>query len=414
MSPVGSPTLITGLLLGALTVAACSPHYAQRVGDAHRALSLGDVEAAEAALEDELAHRAPQGADRALLLLELGTLKLMRGAYDQAAECFRQADPALEVIDIGAETPKAVVTSHLFDGSSAKYRAPPHEKQLVNLFGVAARLAANDLTGATVEARRYDVMERYLSNQQLSDSGLDGLGQWLHRWAHSQTGRRVRKTTANGVAESPWWIELGHRQPVWIVELAGRAPHRKPVSRASSDVARRARLSDELTRASRVSGTIATVGLSAEEAAPEVAFSASGATSDVVWSADVSATVRSAFASAEPRLSEAAYTRAATRRTAGRASTQAGKKVGVGGWVGQALNVTLGAYDRPDTRAWTTLPAAIRLHRMHLPPGEHRLSYGVWRRDVVVRAGKPALVVVGTHARGAASATMAGVSVPRQ
>ena len=107
----------------------------------------------------------------------------------------------------------------------------------------------------------------------------------------------------------------------------------------------------------------------------------------------------------KPRIIGAAISRLIARAAAGEGARAAGKAVGGRGSAGGevvgllaalAVEGTMVALDRPDTRSWTMLPDYVFVARLRLPAGSHQLQLkargaaGVlqtWSREISVTAG---------------------------
>ena len=103
-----------------------------------------------------------------------------------------------------------------------------------------------------------------------------------------------------------------------------------------------------------------------------------------------------------PRIVGASISRMIARAI-GAAGADAGARAAVGGAGGEVLGLlaglavegTLVALDRPDTRSWTLLPERVWMGRARLPAGEHRVELQVRgpggdqtvRRDVDLAPG---------------------------
>jgi hypothetical protein len=103
--------------------------------------------------------------------------------------------------------------------------------------------------------------------------------------------------------------------------------------------------------------------------------------------ANISAQVHAAWNRIAGALMAAAILRMITRAVAGGA-TRAGSRIaaeakdapaiGVLGWIaGLAVEGAMAAADTPDTRSWTTLPGMVRIARLRLEPGWHRIRLQV-------------------------------------
>jgi hypothetical protein len=81
----------------------------------------------------------------------------------------------------------------------------------------------------------------------------------------------------------------------------------------------------------------------------------------------------------KPKIIGAALTRMIARAAAAEGARAAGRQAegGAGALVGflaaAAVEGTLVALDKPDTRSWTTLPAQVYIARAEVLPGAHRV-----------------------------------------
>lgn len=111
----------------------------------------------------------------------------------------------------------------------------------------------------------------------------------------------------------------------------------------------------------------------------------------------------------KPKIIGAAITRMIARAAVAEAGRAAGNQAEEGGSIigflaAAALEGTLVALDRPDTRSWTTLPAKVFVARATVPAGKHSIEVtvrgpGGWERrttEVDVPAGGFAVVDVTT------------------
>lgn len=116
---------------------------------------------------------------------------------------------------------------------------------------------------------------------------------------------------------------------------------------------------------------------------------------------DLGAEIIAEYDELRPKIIGAALTRMIARAAAAEGARAAGKqaKGGAGGIVGflaaAAVEGTLVALDKPDTRSWSTLPGHVYVGRLVVPPGAHRVevtAYGpggksVTTTDVKVPSG---------------------------
>jgi hypothetical protein len=134
-----------------------------------------------------------------------------------------------------------------------------------------------------------------------------------------------------------------------------------------------------------------------------------GVAMDVEMATDLTDEIAREYDDIRPKIIGAAITRMIVRAAAAEAGRAAGNQAeGSGALIGflaaAAIEGTLVALDRPDTRSWTTLPARIFFGRTLVPPGKHTLEItvrgpGGWQRrkqDVDVQPGGFVVVDVTT------------------
>lgn len=93
---------------------------------------------------------------------------------------------------------------------------------------------------------------------------------------------------------------------------------------------------------------------------------------------DLGSEIVAEFEELKPKIIGAALTRMIARAAAAEGARAAGKQAdGAGGLVGflaaAAVEGTLVALDKPDTRSWTTLPDRVFIARSRLPAGAHQV-----------------------------------------
>lgn len=402
-APFALPLALAGALLGCATTS-----YERDLALATAAVSAGDASLDRAA--DSLAARVetlPPGApEKALLLLELGSLELRRGDLTAAAARLEVADPLLDVVDL-TKDPEGELSSWLFADAARPYRAPAYEKLMVNLLGMASRAATRDWRGALVEARRFAVVMRYLRDVEgLDAGGLERLAQALSAAVHEAAGRdgearrlsvEARGETFDPKAPPAALPAEGGQGELVVVVLSGVLPRRVAQRVPVEEAARRAR-SPGTAKSLRQQGVseLDLVTLAGASGATEPVVTLDGAPAALLR-ADVEALARATFEQAAPTLAQAALTRAMTR-----SAVEGGVK-GAGGSRGGTVQLAsfVGALmrgsDVPDTRAWTTLPAKVALLRVGLAPGAHVVTVGDEAREVAVEAGRVHVEVVVTR-----------------
>jgi hypothetical protein len=431
------------LAIAALAIAlgqtGCAGHE-DRTKTALFALDRGAPRAALAALNVELRVGSEEEqpalkGDDALLLLDRATVLQSVDRFALSARDFGVADKAIDMLDM-SRTGADDLGKYLFSDSVGPYKAPPYEKLLLNTLNMLNYLAERDLAGAKVEARRLAVMQKFVREHE-DDSGLVGLGSYLSGFAFEKAGdggealafyedalryagyRTLRdplrtltagKPRSRGVDAlvqgSPLAppSETGEAEIVVVVGF-GRVPQKVPV---------RVPIGLALTMSA---GLIA-----AGDAAQANALAAKGLVTWVNYPAlrpgqggyaipsyfldeqpqmleeavDVEAHVVESWHKKEPTVVTAAITRMVARLVAGEIAqgvTEAagGRNAGALGLLaGLATTATMAAFDTPDTRSWSTLPARIAIARRRVPAGRHLVRVGARGAEKTVPLDLPA------------------------
>jgi len=393
-----------GLAVWFAIVAACAtpPAYEAEMASTRAALERGDVASARGALTHRLAAREGRHAEAALLRLELATVALAEGDWAGAAEALAEADPMLEVIDLTRDDAGEVL-SWLYADAARPYRSPPWEKLMVNVLGMAARLAADDVRGALVEARRFEVIARYFRERADDPGGVLEVGELLAAVAHARVGRQqvaARYERALRAKHPELFDEAGpaaggdgegHGE-VLVVVAHGRVPH-KVGARVTAA---------ELERLAVQPGAGAQLRAIGEDRLPFVELRGARSPGDLprvqlgdvavqaLW-ADLGATTRAGFEAARPRLARAAVTRALSRggvhqTLAALDRSPRDGQVGFAAGLGGSLAAAMRASDVPDTRSWSTLPASLGAARVSAPAGAAvvTVTIGDERREVPI------------------------------
>lgn len=176
--------LLLVVLLGGLAAGCAS--YTDRIRQAQQSVAAGEAEAAIRLINEELdveeLDELPVELDqeKALLLLERATLLQALGHYESASRDMIYADDRMEWIDIQSETADAILR-FVYSDDAGSYRAPPHERLMLNTLNMINFLALSDLSGARVEARRFNILQTYFlddGSRRLIPSLL-GLGNYL-------------------------------------------------------------------------------------------------------------------------------------------------------------------------------------------------------------------------------------------
>ena len=425
-------------LLGLLALAAmgCSRGYQDQVEQMHRAINAGNVplalQSVNEALGVDYAHQLPPSleGDVPLLLLERGMLLQAQGMHEDAVRDFNTADQVLEVLDLTEDT-AADIGKYLISDDVTLYKAPPHEKLLVNVMAMISYLAMGDVEGAKVEARRLNVLQRYYKSAAEGERSFFSLGSYLAGFTFEVAGdqdaalryyleawkrqprpslqgpiQTLSAATGYRSAEVEEALEgappdvgrpLGDDEGLLLVVVQnGRAPfkiaRRHPVglffSLAVADAS--SGLSpDDRAAADKaiVSGLLKWISfpvlVEVDSAYSNFSLRVDGDFyGQPQYAIDVRQGTLQAWRRDKDKLMIAAFTRMLTRAVAAEATTAIGKGSGLdkqlfpgASWLlGRAVEGIAAANDTADTRSWTTLPSNVQVYRVVVPAGRHTLQ----------------------------------------
>lgn len=396
-----------------LALGACST-YTDKNLVARQNLRRGDFAGAEAKLNEllgvESSREIPDewGSETALTLLERATVLQAMGEYGISARDFSAAEKELEWLDIADDT-SGEIGKYLFSDDSTKYKAPPTEKLLVNAFNMINYLALGDLQGARVEARRFQVMHKYLTDH-FPDEPHGAFGSYLAGFVFEKSGefdtalrhydevlaqldapslhpaiRRIAAVAPYRTERLEEVVEGGEPEPepeaeILVVLKTGTVPVKE---------ARRIPVGAALGLAANyVSGDtkVLEYGMFKVVSYPELvpvdslysggSLVVSGQQVPLDPLTDVAEEIRREYESYKPKIVGAALTRMITRAVAGEGARALGRQQSSGlGFLASALvEGTMVAMDRPDTRSWSTLPAQVHLARVPVEAGEHTIE----------------------------------------
>ncbi|HEY1692914.1 MAG TPA: hypothetical protein VGG39_12175 [Polyangiaceae bacterium] len=417
---VGAAALAAVALVALVALQGCASH-SERMLPVRTALDAGDPRGAIFLLDKEMEVQSPaelpadiQG-DKALFVLDRGSIQQSIGEYEHSRNDLEAADKAIDMLDL-AHDAKDSIGEYVFSGSSGKYQAPPYEKLLVNTLDMLNYLELRDLNGARVEARRLAVMQKYLTDDlHEGDNAVLGLGGMLAgltfeeseqpdealRWYDESlqfTGFRalgdpVRRLMAHGQYRSPRLKALeaagppgpdpasaGDGEIVFVVGY-GRVPHkipkRIPIGLALTWYAD-AISPDNAKKANELAAQGLVTWVNFPTLGPErggyaiPACVLDGRYVQLEEAVDVTTQVRGEWKKIEGKIVVSAITRMITRLAAGAVvKAAAGKNGLVGELLSLGTQATLTVLDTPDTRSWETLPARVAIARVRVPAGRH-------------------------------------------
>ena len=356
-------------------------------------------------------------SDRSLYVLDRGSVQQSVAQFAASRRDLEAADKAVDYLDI-AHDAGDTIGEYVFSGSSGRYRAPPHEKLLINTLDMLNYLETRDLDGARVEARRLAVMQTYIKDDlHEGDSSVLGLGAFLAGFVFEKSGRPdealrwydqalefagyrslrgpVQSLLALGQYRTPRLTELQTAGPplpsledadqgeiVFVVgygRVPPKIPRRIPIGLALTLYS--GAISPEnaaLANRMALQGLVTWINFpSLARGEDDVAFDVPVATVDggpvqLEQAVDVSREVRAEWKKIEGRIIASAITRLAVRYAAGTAvDIAAGSHSLLGALLSLGTQATLTALDTPDTRSWETLPARVAIARVRVPAGHH-------------------------------------------
>ncbi len=462
------------LLLGAV-LPGCAT-YSDRTQEARDALQRGDyagsVKQFNKVLKVRKAEDLPTKMKKnyELVILERATVLQAMGQYELSQRDYQAADKSLELLDI-ARDGAGKLGKYIYSDSATKYKTSPTEKLALNAMNMCNYLARGDLNGAKIEAKRFTVMRKYLSDYK-PESEHGAFGSYLAGYVYERLGQpdealryyeealqerdfsslrevipelakvgsfrgeRIEDYLPDEMrggfvpppapkpkaepppapppepepeddldappdgpeVQRPKSIELGALPPsstatalaptpqggeILVVAKVGRVPYKIPkripiglaIGLAGAFVTGDTTLLEygmfkfvvypELVPSNAIFDT-ATLRIDGHDVGMDLAT-------------DLTTEIVDEYEDIKPKIIGAALTRMIVRAAAAEGARAAGNQAeGAGGLVGflaaAALEGTLVALDKPDTRSWTTLPARVFVARTRVPAGKHHLQ----------------------------------------
>ncbi len=403
------------LLAAALTAGGCAATYSEKLQFAHSQAAFGEYDRAVATVNDLLDVDAAEslpadwGENTGLTLLERGVLLQAVGDHRLSARDLREADQALELLDLSKD-PVGTLGKFVYSDEAAVYRTTATEKLALNAYNMLNYLALDDLRSAAVEARRFQVMRNYV--EQFEDGGDGRLGAYLAGLTFERLGEPNRalryydEVLADGALRSlaepvrRLAARGGYRgehieallddddtaaapappAELVVVVSVGRVPYKVP-ERIPAGLAigiAGTLITGESGIVERLAGKVVVYPELAAPprplAAPAVDVDGRDAGAELL--ADQGAAVRREYERMKPAILAAALTRLLARAAVAegvRAATHDGGE-GVQVLTSLAAELALVSLDKPDTRSWTFLPARVYVARVAVSPGEHRVT----------------------------------------
>jgi hypothetical protein len=406
--------LLSPLALGCAT-------YSDRLAESRQAVISGDFEGGVKQLEKVIKVDDPKklpddwGSDVALAVLERATLQQALRDWKLSARDFGAADKELEMLDMSAGG-ASEIGKYIYSDSATKYRTSPVEKLSLNGFNMMNYLARGDTSGARVEAKRFNVMRTYLQSQDPNTSH-GAFASYLAGFTHEQLGeytsairyydealqghnfaslkepvaRLAKLTPYRGKRLKAFMAENPVKRTgpaegadLLVVVSIGRVrhkfPERIPIGLAIG------------LAGTFISGNPAVLGHTAAKvvifpglAPPDSVYrSASlqvdGRPAPLERATDLGAAIEREYTAAKPKIIGAAISRMIVRAVAAEATRQGVRAGGSGAsevaafFAALAVEGTLAAMDKPDTRSWSYLPDQVLVYRQRVEPGPHTVE----------------------------------------
>jgi hypothetical protein len=398
--------------------------YSDKLRAAHDAASRDDWPGAEQQINRmigvESRDELPEiwNSERSLAVLERSVVLMAQSAWRESSRDLSAAESELELLDLKLDT-VGKIGAYVYSDSAAEYRAPPVELTSLNAINMLNYLAMSDLSGAAVEARRYQVMRDYLDT--LGDAEPRArLGAYLAGFVFERLGEADRALRYYEDAASERKLAsldaaLARRgRPasgeVLVVLAGGRAPYKVPKRipvGAAIGIAGTFITGDPRVLQHSIFKVVVYPEL---EAAPSEVSGGRVRIGDREFEtelvSDVAADVTKEYDAIKPRIIGAALTRMIARALVSEGTIAAGRQAGgagelVGILAALGTEAALVGLDKPDTRSWTFLPGRVWAARVPVDPGAHEVVVEVEgsrpaerRIPVEVAQGGYAVVVV--------------------
>lgn len=415
---VGRYFLLSSLCLLALSAAGCASH-SSHTEDARAALDQGNPQKALGHLNEQLGVD-PETADlpdkvepnHQLFVLDRSLVLQWLDDLPNSSRDLETADKGIEILDFSRSTTDDI-SKFMFSDDSGPYQAPPYEKLMINTMNMMNYLVQHNLNGARIEARRFEVMQKFIADHEDQGKALSGPGSYLAGFIFEKSGRSDEALLYYDEALNFADYRSLHEP---IRRLAGKSSNRANIKavleaggpapkddgsaellvivnygRVPAKIARRVPIGVALTLAAGdISPTdqakaneLAGQGLVTWVNFPTLdkprgnwgtpQFWLDGRPEHLEAILNVDTAAVQEWESVQGIVVGSAITRMITRIVAG----QVAKKASGGGALGTLLSLgtqaTMTATDTPDTRSWSTLPARIAFGRVRVPAGEHRI-----------------------------------------
>lgn len=394
--------------------------YADHTRGARSALDRGDLAGGVKEYNRVLKVKKPEDLpkdwkkDKPLALLERGTVLQGMGNYETSARDLSVADKQLEFLDIARDT-AGNIGKYVYSDSATKFKTSPTEKLSLNAVNMINFLARGDLEGAKVEAKRFTVMRKYFREwdpehehgafgSYLAGFVFERLGnaeEALRYYDESlqerdfaslraPIGRLAQRTSWRGkrvadyVGTTPPDPAPADARPAEILVVAkvGRVPHKEaariPIGAAVGMAGAFITGNPAVLAHSMFKVVVYPELVPAQNLFDEATLAVNGAAVSMDLATDLGAEIIAEYEEMKPKIIGAAISRMIVRAAASAGAYAAGSQAKNGGGAigilaALAVEGTLTALDKPDTRSWTTLPGRVFVGRIEVPAGVHEV-----------------------------------------
>jgi hypothetical protein len=370
-------------------------------------------------------------SETALAVLERATLLHAMHDWEASAINFQAAEEQLELLDLAKDT-AGEIGKYMFSDAATKYKTTPTEKLSLNAINLLNYLARGDLDGATIESKRFTVMRNYLLDydpdnahgafgsylsgfvaerqrnwdealryydEALERHELPGLGPAIQRVAKKGSYRTERLERYIGTTPDPAATPQPTAEPttepappsvpaeptlqggeILLVVKTGRVPYKVPrrlpigaaVGLAGAYITGDTRILERSAMKVVVFPDLEPAGNLFDSAA----WSIDGQPIHIDFVSDLGSEITHEFEEIKPKIIGSAITRMIVRAAAAEGARAAGEQANSAvGLIGAlALEATMVALDKPDTRSWTLLPDRVFIGRTMVPAGDHQVE----------------------------------------
>lgn len=387
----------------ALVCSACAAPSLRTKKEVNRLMAQGNFSQAAGRLEQE---KKSFYSSKDAVLFYLDQALLFHNAQ-LPQESDRMFSIAQSLIDqLYAKSISGAVGTLALNDLTAPYYVPPFENALTFFFRAMNFLQQNNLQGALVEARKAVFYLDYLRGSKRDGYNDDAFVQYFASLVFESGAKRddarisrynaLKAYDKNGwnAPDFPVPADAAKKGEILIFHYNGLLPLMinqtmqvswNRLSFLASSAREGEALSPEVQNALLAGwvGNAVTLAVPALQAQP-YGIRSSFVTADGVFAQntqlvqDVSFLARQELEEAMPGILVRSAVRAVVKQVAAvqarHAVAEAAQEDWVGDLAGRAISILGAVTEKADTRQWFTLPAEIRLARIFVPPGTHRIT----------------------------------------